>query len=768
MASVAPILAAQTYRGRVRSGCLTCRARKIKCDEGKPICARCKRIDRECIYKPRRIQRQGLQSCYTSSPAESQIQDDSTRAQAEDGHTAHALLLLQHDVTHEEFGLESQVAGPTITTTTTPRLPFTSQPSPPESLSTAHSDISQATPRSVPHHHVSPQTDRSLSTAQVTAQLEKALWRNRYDAGRPLAAHDAVAVSSPLDSGGGDTESPSALISRDIELTTTMDLITARGLPASDVMSASGTSSVRSPSTEFFLHHVDCPGITTFDPVNWAAAKRRFIQLAAASPVVAEAIAAVCAVYRGQLYSVSVPGVKPLYDSARMLLQESCTRIEDSEVQAVDTRHRHECILAASFLLTLAELVHNDGPYEADSGPVLMADDDVASSFERWVGFRTTCPMGLSPLSARLVAWLRVVHRITLRGGGTGLISDRVYNALCRLHGDVDIQFRDSGSLVYDHALEVESTSINEARHLSTSHITPIPNIETDHQTSAEDMLYLALSAPLFTFYYRLQLLSGHVARLTHYHRSRVTADDQDVVSARIAGIRVSLHALWSATGTGDPGRMVIAGGLDAEALKGGEQERGSGLVSGSVARRLVKVMRLCEAAYHAEIVELDRVLGDPVQRYTAESRASVRAIRRLVDAAVCASDEGQRQSEGGQTSQDAGRLSRDMPPTGQVSLRPVSRSGPPQTSHTHPGPRTTLDPGFLRPLFLCAIETIDEPEQTEWAVQRMAQVRDQIYRSDFFATFGWALAQAQQGKERRVTSRYFCLWYFGVQPPFM
>lgn len=35
---------------RTRSGCLTCRARRIKCDETRPVCERCRKGSRDCVY----------------------------------------------------------------------------------------------------------------------------------------------------------------------------------------------------------------------------------------------------------------------------------------------------------------------------------------------------------------------------------------------------------------------------------------------------------------------------------------------------------------------------------------------------------------------------------------------------------------------------------------------------------------------------------------------------------------------------------------------
>ncbi|KAL2793560.1 hypothetical protein BJX66DRAFT_223065 [Aspergillus keveii] len=40
----------QKKHKRTRSGCFTCRARRIKCDESRPTCERCRKGNRECVY----------------------------------------------------------------------------------------------------------------------------------------------------------------------------------------------------------------------------------------------------------------------------------------------------------------------------------------------------------------------------------------------------------------------------------------------------------------------------------------------------------------------------------------------------------------------------------------------------------------------------------------------------------------------------------------------------------------------------------------------
>lgn len=53
------------WHAKVRSGCKTCRVRRVKCDEAKPECARCSRRDLTCIYDrlaPAKIDDNALQN----------------------------------------------------------------------------------------------------------------------------------------------------------------------------------------------------------------------------------------------------------------------------------------------------------------------------------------------------------------------------------------------------------------------------------------------------------------------------------------------------------------------------------------------------------------------------------------------------------------------------------------------------------------------------------------------------------------------------------
>lgn len=68
-----PIPDAKKHK-RTRSGCFTCRARRIKCDEGRPICDRCRKGSRDCVYPspaaPQKGARSGGKSRGTRPPSQ--------------------------------------------------------------------------------------------------------------------------------------------------------------------------------------------------------------------------------------------------------------------------------------------------------------------------------------------------------------------------------------------------------------------------------------------------------------------------------------------------------------------------------------------------------------------------------------------------------------------------------------------------------------------------------------------------------------------------
>jgi hypothetical protein len=461
------------------------------------------------------------------------------------------------------------------------------------------------------------------SIVDITARLEKAL--RRQDG-----------ISSTSDDAELESATPSTLISRDIELTTTMDVLAIREVPLQ-------------PSFSFFVDKVDFPAITPFDGINWRRMKAEVVGIGTSNEAVAEAIVALSTLYKGQMYGLPLFQAMRLYRSAKSTYE----KLLDDDAQRFDT------VLVATFLLSLFEIIQY-----SETTPLLR---EPSEKFFQRLNAWTQYQLPHSSLAIRIIAWLRLLHTTTIRGGGMGLISDDVYN-------------------IFSGCCET------------------IPNLAAPSNEPPETStnMYEMLATPIFDFYFQLQMMSSEVAKLTHYHRSRTTGVDQKDVVQQIIDITSRLHALWdsrSATQRQTPGDLRAH-------------------LAHKIADPIITLIGMCHAVYYAEFIEIGRVLGDPVSE-SAESRQAMRRLREIVD--------------GDWNAQEGG----------------------------------ILKTGYLRPLFLYAIECMNRDEN-KWAVERLERIKNPICRSDFFAAFARELSEAQLRKERRVTSKFFCIWYFGVPPPFL
>ena len=137
-----------------------------------------------------------------------------------------------------------------------------------------------------------------------------------------------------------------------------------------------------------------------------------------------------------------------------------------------------------------------------------------------------------------------------------------------------------------------------------------------------------------------------------------------------------------------------------------------------TIAESLIDLVGACTAAFYTEIIAIGRTLGDPPLA-SSEAKQAMLQIRRIVEAG-----------------RDASR------------------------GHA-------VKAGYLRPLFLYAIETLYQDE-TQWAVECLQQIKDPMARSHFVATFVDSLGSAQRERQGRVTTKYFCYQIFGVPIPHM
>ncbi|KAL5617612.1 hypothetical protein FOBRF1_006360 [Fusarium oxysporum] len=139
---------------------------------------------------------------------------------------------------------------------------------------------------------------------------------------------------------------------------------------------------------------------------------------------------------------------------------------------------------------------------------------------------------------------------------------------------------------------------------------------------------------------------------------------------------------------------------------------------SSQISDPLIALAGVCSAAFHTENVVIGRILGD--QPFPCpETRPAREGIRDIIDgkwnASLCGA----------------------------------------------------LNPGYLRPLFIYALESVEEP-QTLWAAECLRRISHPISRSNFLASFIEAHGKAQRAQARRVTMKYFCYQTFSVPLPYI
>jgi len=560
------------YQGRVRSGCLTCRKKKVKCDEQHPTCRRCIRLKRECVYQTKAV------------PHANGALVDRDRAIECQRQARHSYSLSRFDGSNQHL-----------------MSPSSNHPTPCGS------------------NDVGPPLEDYWSDGPLPPR----------DSGISLPSIHEVSQSQskPI----ADSAALSVMTSQDIYLCTTIDW-----LAANECLQAVSFSS--------FLNEIDLPLLTSFDPWNWTHMKAYAVSLASQHRSMAVAISAVQLLWRAQTHSLPTTNAISRYEVARRILEA------DLRNDAKD----FSTILLTAFLLSLFSIVLLD---ETNSILAQHAGNFVAR-LESWSrsGLRT-------PIVSRIAAWLKIMHAAARRGGNQGIMSAKVHD------------------LLSDQYEELPSLSALAPHH-------------------SDPAAHESVSPIIFRFYLSLQCLSLQVANMSHYHRSRRTAADQEEVVRLMGCLKAELHSLW----------------LTRPAILRCDPDEIRDRFSTETAELLINQAAISIASYHAEFVDIDRSLGDPLS-LTPEAEEGLRWIESLVEA-----------------------------------NRNVGEK---------------LGPGLLRPLFMYAIEH-ENSTNAQWALDCMKEIKDPIARSDFFASYAQALVEEQRIKKRRVTTRWFCYERYGVRPPFL
>ncbi|KAK9364825.1 hypothetical protein V1509DRAFT_635070 [Lipomyces kononenkoae] len=265
------------YRGRVRTGCLTCRRRKIKCDEQRPSCKNCIRSTRNCVYQPKKDgylnaeQIVDVRECPISQSSQGVPTFELDTSAPQDA----------EDLLRDCLGIAPPLSASPTTTTLGPNM----------------DDL-------ILHPLESPASSESAEMVLLAHH------GHRQDG----AAHAAVVQAS------GSPSAQSLVTSQDISLCTTIDYLDAVGIKDR-------------PSFSFFIEEVNLPLISPFDYANWRRVKKICTELSAHNGATFAAILAVQELYKAQVTGLSTSHAGSLYETATAIFVRSL----ENWAQDIDT-----------------------------------------------------------------------------------------------------------------------------------------------------------------------------------------------------------------------------------------------------------------------------------------------------------------------------------------------------------------------------------------------------------------------------------------------
>lgn len=80
---------------------------------------------------------------------------------------------------------------------------------------------------------------------------------------------------------------------------------------------------------------------------------------------------------------------------------------------------------------------------------------------------------------------------------------------------------------------------------------------------------------------------------------------------------------------------------------------------------------------------------------------------------------------------------------------------------------QSVVDPGFIWPLFLFAVEH-PNAEKSQWAIRTLRLVNNPLWHSEFVSNLAQGICEEQLRQAKRVDTRYFSLKHFSTPPPFI
>ncbi|VUC24694.1 unnamed protein product [Clonostachys rosea] len=351
---------------RTRTGCLVCRARKVKCDEKRPSCQKCTKQGRPCVYRtpdPR-----GWPQIFNGSSGEyvSSSEDQMSI-------TAGASPTLW-----QAGNISDKLHSPI------------------QSLLDPNNCRDLATPSDLSHAET--QSEDPNLCLPSNAQPEGVLPATALTKDAPMyPGPDGQDQESDPNFGASSLERFQRT-SQVISLTLSLDKFVTYEVPTE-------------ASFAYFTDELDCSFLSSFDSLGWKRIKQSIAQLGAQEVSVARCILSTQALYRTQVDRLPTEYAMSLYQAAISSFQFV---LDNGNID-------FDIILIDAFLLLLSQLIlpNRDNPTFTWLDPVLISRLDV------WLktGHK-------SPMSLRICTWLQILDTVAKRGGSPSLLPDSIFDHL--------------------------------------------------------------------------------------------------------------------------------------------------------------------------------------------------------------------------------------------------------------------------------------------------------------------------------------------------
>jgi hypothetical protein len=580
---------------RSRNGCLMCKQRRVRCDERRPVCGHCTRLDLECTFRKRPLRSQRSSTLDFRDPQnqpesiDGRLPGEETAVQSPpDGLVDFDLA---RDRVSEPLNISREQQSPTQAFAASGSL-RSSFPTNPQFLRPApingvlNLDFvrpARAYPRdprepsygwqtriaaeenydffSFDRTFDPPNGQESLGTFTFSdIQSSAPNWNQDFTSNPPLQAprHDNGAAQS-----ANDIEWPLSidnLLGADQMDGSSATSIANTGIEANDIDFSPGSDYMNSPRSNFLLNYfgkISQPpaSILITGVKKWRRLQRQFTRLSSQHRVVASALFAIIELLAKDDQSVSrvdttdslnsIDPAMKLHEAAR---KEVEMMMSNKEWQKVSTAR--DALLASIFLLAWFEVVR-DQVYDQTLFPGELAEQIITSSGP-WNSY-----------SKQLLQWFNTLDSKASHLGGQHLLSQRALQVVSEHHTQINADDSSDEMHSNDDRISNDSVFTPQDQNLSpdttaTSTSSPqvdrrnsslVPNRNSNSQLKSlrqmKTVLLNTVLQPALDWYQSTQRYCRHISSHDRHHRSRFTVKDEYEVVVACKQLELELLHLW-------------------------------------------------------------------------------------------------------------------------------------------------------------------------------------------------------------------------------